>query len=453
MNAARERILVVDDEENVVVLFKRILEKEGYEVESAASGEEALGWLETDWFDLLISDLKMPRMDGLEFIQKAKTLRPSVPCIVLTAYGTIESAVAAMKKGAYDYLAKPANIEEIKLVVKKALDLHRLTREVERLRAQVEIGREFSEIVGRSRPMRALFRLIKLVARSNATVLIQGESGTGKELIARAIHQHSPRHDRPFVAIDCGALPETLLESELFGHMRGAFTGAISTKKGLFEEAHGGTLLLDEIGNTTPAFQSKLLRVLQESEIRPVGGNKSIKVDVRVIAATNKDLKGQMEKRTFREDLYYRLAVVPVVIPPLKDRTEDIPLLADQFIKKYCKQNGLEPKRISAQRLKDLIDYTWPGNVRELENVIERAVLLSPGPEINSEALFPEPVAAEKFHEPLQQATRVAIENVEREKIIKATKIAKGNRSLAAKYLGISRAALYNKLKRYQLTH
>ncbi|MBI3610799.1 MAG: sigma-54-dependent Fis family transcriptional regulator [Nitrospirae bacterium] len=446
-----ERILMVDDEPNMLSLFRKVLGKEGYEVVTVSSAEEALKKLEKDWFDLLITDLKMPGTGGLELLKKVKGISSTLPCIVLTAYGTIDSAVAAMKEGAYDYLAKPINNDEIMLTVKKALDLHRLTREVEHLREKVGIETASSDIIGRSKPMQALFRLIRLVANSNTTILIYGESGTGKELVARSIHQQSPRRDRPFVTIDCGALPETLLESELFGHVRGSFTGAIGNKKGLFEEAHGGTLLLDEIGDTTPAFQSKLLRVLQENEIRPVGSNKTIKVDVRVIAATNKDLKKSVEKKTFREDLYYRLAVVPIVIPTLRQRKEDIPLLADHFIKKYCGRNRLEPRRIAPKAMRLLIDSPWPGNVRELENVIERAVLISPDSEINAEVLFLQPVT-EESSDPLPQAARMATEMVEKEKIAEATQRAKGNRSEAAKILGISRATLYNKLKRYHLS-
>src|SRR2546425_1691878 len=349
MKTAPERILVVDDEVSTLTLFQRILEKEGYAVVCATSGEEALQQLKTQRFDLAISDLRMPGLTGIELVREAKALNPNLPCIVLTGYGTVHSAVAVMKEGAYDYLTKPVNDDELKLVVRKALDLHRLTSEVERLRSQVELERDFHHIVGRSKPMRALFRQVKLVAASNSTVLIQGESGTGKELIARAIHQQSPRSERSFVAIDCGTLPEPLLESELFGHARGAFTGAIQAKKGLFEEAHGGTLLLDEIGDTAPVFQSKLLRVLQESEIRSVGSNKSIKVDVRVIAATNKDLKQQVEKGAFREDLYYRLAVVPLQLPPLRERRGGIPLFVGAFIKKNSGQKSLALQTVSAQ--------------------------------------------------------------------------------------------------------
>ncbi|MBI3995574.1 MAG: sigma-54-dependent Fis family transcriptional regulator [Nitrospirae bacterium] len=445
-----ERILVVDDEPNMLGLFKKVLEKEGYEVATASSGEEAVKMLGTEWFDLLIADLKMPGLSGLELLKKVKSLVPTLPCIMLTAHGTIDSAVAAMKEGAYDYLTKPINNEEIKMTVKKALDLHRLTREVEHLRERVGMESGSANFIGRSKPMRDLYHLIQRVAGSNTTILIHGESGTGKELVARSIHQQSARRDRPFVTIDCGALPETLLESELFGHVRGSFTGAISNKKGLFEEAHGGTLLLDEIGDTTAAFQSKLLRVLQENEIRPVGSNKTIKMDVRVLAATNKDLKKNVEQKAFREDLYYRLAVVPIMIPPLRQRKEDIPLLADHFIRKYCERNRLEIKWISPKAMRLLADAPWPGNVRELENVIERAVLMSQGAEITTDALFMEPVK-EESGDPLRQVIRTTTETVEKEKIAAATQQARGNRSRAAKLLGISRATLYNKLKRYNL--
>jgi DNA-binding NtrC family response regulator len=449
-----DRILVVDDEVNMLTLFQRVLEKEGYEVACASTATEALALLETEWFNLAISDLKMPDLDGLELLKKVKALNPSLPYIVLTAFGTIDSAVAAMKEGAYDYLTKPVNNEELKLIVRKALETYRLVREVEYLRKQVRSEDGFQHIIGRSKPMRTLFHQVKLIANSNSTVLIQGESGTGKELIARAIHQHSPRHGRPFVVIDCGTLPETLLESELFGHVKGAFTGAIIDKKGLFEEAHGGTLLLDEIGDTALVFQGKLLRVLQEGEIRPVGSNKSIKVEVRVIASTNADLKQKVEKRTFREDLYYRLAVVPLLLPPLRQRREDIPLLVDHFIKKYCEQNRVAPKSISAKALQLLLNTPWPGNVRELENVIERAVLLSPGPEIDPEVLFlrHEQAQGELFPQPLHRLTKTVKEAVEREKIKEAMQKTKGNRAHAAKLLNISRATFYNKLKRYQLT-
>jgi DNA-binding NtrC family response regulator len=453
MEAGRERILIVDDEENVLALCQTILQKKGYDVQCAATAEEALDRLEMEWFDVVVTDLKLPGLSGLDLLSKGKLLNPSVPFIMLTGFGTVHSAVEAMKEGAYDYLIKPVDNDEFKLVVEKALELHRLQREVARLRSQLEIDLDFQAIVGQSKPMRAVFRLIRMVARSNATILIQGESGTGKELIARALHQHSERSDGPFVAIDCAALPETLLESELFGHVRGAFTGAINNKKGLFVEAHGGTILLDEIDETTTALQSKLLRILQENEVRPVGTNKNIKVDVRVIAATNKDLKKEVERKLFREDLFYRLAVVPIHLPPLRDRRDDIPLLIDHFISKSCQENGLPTKRISAPGIRQLMEYQWPGNVRELENLVARAVLISSGSEITPDFLFPLAPATDSAPVTLPQAARKALEAVERQKIIDADALHRvnGNRSQAARLLGISRAAFYKKLRSYAL--
>ena len=447
MEKTRDRILITDDEENVRSLFKKLLEKEGYEVDCAPSGEDALEKLGQEWFDLVITDLRMPGMSGLELMRRGKMLNPSLPFRILTAFGTVHSAVTAVKEGAYDYLVKPLDTEELKVVVQKALELHRLTREVDRLRDQLAIDFDSHSIIGQSKAMRVIFRLVRLVADSTATILLQGESGTGKELIARALHQHSARHSGPFIAINCASLPDTLLESELFGYVRGAFTGANHNKKGLFQEAHGGTLLLDEVADTPSTFQSKLLRVLQDNEIRPLGTGKSIQVDVRVIVATNKDLRKEVQNGTFREDLFYRLNVVPIVIPPLRQRTEDIPLLVNHFIKKHSKQNGLEPKKISPPVLRLLLDHSWPGNVRELENIIARAVLINPGPEIEAETLFPPQVAAHEFPKSLLQMIKGVKDRMERERIAEALEKAKGNRSYAAKLLGISRSALYNKLR------
>jgi DNA-binding NtrC family response regulator len=451
MDAGQQRILIVDDEENVVALFKRVLTKKGYAVQGASMAEEALEKLEMELFDLVVTDLKMPGMSGLDLLRNGKVLAPSTPFVLLTAFGTVQTAVQAMKDGAYDYLIKPVDNEELTLVVERGLELHRLQREVERLRGELAVDLDSEQIIGRSKPMHAVFRLIRMVARSNSTILIQGESGTGKELIARALHRHSERSEGPLVAVDCAALPETLLESELFGHVRGAFTGAINNKKGLFEEADGGTILLDEIGDTTMAFQSKLLRVLQENEIRRLGTSKSIKVDVRVVAATNKDLKTEMERKTFREDLFYRLAVVPIQLPPLRDRRDDIPLLIDHFINKHSKENRLAPKTVSAAALRRLMDYPWPGNVRELENLIARAVLISSGPEITPDCLFPLAPATDSALIPLSQATKTALQAVERQKIIEALHKMKGNRSRAARLLGISRASFYKKLRSYSI--
>jgi len=346
-------------------------------------------------------------MDGMELLAKGKLVSPTLPFIVLTAFGKGRSAVAAVKEGAYDYLVKPFDIEELKLVIKKALELHRLTREVERLRSQLELNFAFQPIIGQSKAMRAIFRVVRMVAKSNATILIQGESGTGKELIAKALHHHSQRRNHPFVAVNCTSLPETLLESELFGHVRGALTGAMHNKKGLFEEAHEGTLLLDEIGDTSKTFQSKVLRALQENEIRPLGSNQTIKIDVRVIVATNKDLQKEVDRKNFRDDdLFYRLDVVPIVLPPLRQRSEDIPLLVNHFINKHTKLNGLEAKRISPTALRLLMDHPWPGNVRELENIIARAVLINPSREIDPDTLFPAPLAQREIPASLHQTVK-----------------------------------------------
>jgi two-component system response regulator HydG len=386
---------------------------------------------------------------------KLKEIRPLLPYILLTGHGTVRSAVEAMKDGATDYLTKPVDTDELKMVIAKALELHRLTREVEQLRAQVANGRVFSHIIGQSKPMLALLRLVDLVAGSDATVLLQGESGTGKELIARAIHDHSARRELPFVILDCGTVPESLLESELFGYTKGAFTGAMTNKKGLFEEANGGTLFLDEIGDITPLFQAKLLRVLQTGEIRPVGSTRRITVDVRVIAATNQDLKRMVTERQFRDDLYYRLAVVPLRLPSLRERREDISLLVEYFLTQSCQRNGRDPKTMSPAALRALLDAPWPGNVRELEHTIERAVVLTPSTKIPLENIMLETAASgmPAFPAPYTVSQAHALlDNAEREKLCAALAQANGNRSRAAKVLGISRSTLYEKLKHYRLS-
>jgi DNA-binding NtrC family response regulator len=449
-----ERILVIDDEEHMLALFESVLGKEGYVVMCAGSAEDALPLLETKEFDLIVSDLLLPGMDGLALLRQAKGLRPTLPYVLLTGHGTVRSAVEAMKEGATDYLTKPVDTDELKVVITKALELHRLTREVEQLRAQVANGHGFPHIIGRSKPMQALLRLVGLVAGSDATVLLQGESGTGKELITRAIHDHSGRRERPLVVLDCGTVPESLLESELFGYLKGAFTGAQMNKKGLFEEANGGTLFLDEIGDITPVFQGKLLRVLQTGEIRPVGSTRRSVVDVRVIAATNRDLKQLVAEHLFRADLYYRLAVVPLRVPPLRDRREDIPLLVEYFLARSCTRNGRTAKTMSPAALRLLLDASWPGNVRELEHTIERAVVLTASTEIPPESIILESAGSVASALPSPQAVnqaRAILNNVERERLRSALTQAHGNRSRAAKVLGISRSTLYERLKHYQL--
>jgi DNA-binding NtrC family response regulator len=454
MTPSPEKILIVDDEANMLALCKSVLGKEGYEVVCAGSAENALALLETENVDLLIADLRLPGMDGRELVHHVKTQLPGLPYLLLTGHGTIQSAVAAMKDGAADYLTKPVDVEELKVVVHKALEMRRLTHEVQRLRLQVASDLEFPEIVGQSKAIRALLRQVQLIAASDSTVLLQGESGAGKELIARALHRSSPRRDRPFITLDCGTIPETLLESELFGYVKGAFTGASSNKKGLWEEAHGGTLFLDEIADIPLTFQAKLLRVLQEGEIRPVGSTKRIKVDTRIVAASNKDLKHEVRGQRFREDLYYRLAVVPLRVPPLRERREDIPSLVEHFVAKYCARNHHAPKQLSPAILRQLMDAPWPGNVRELEHTIERAVLLSPGPEIEPEGVVFDHVERDLTHTPTLQAVTEAhalLDSVEREKLCRALAQTHNNRVHAAKLLGISRSTLYEKLKRYHL--
>jgi two-component system response regulator HydG len=447
-----ERVLIVDDEENLVTLFSKILRKEGYEVETAGNGWGALEILKQGGIDLVVSDLMMPGMDGLALLAKAKEIDPALQFIVLTGVGTVETAVQAMKGGAFDYIEKPVQREEILVAVRRALDHGKLRREVERLRDEVTEQHQFGNLLGKSKRMRDLFKLLRRVAASPATILIQGESGTGKELIARAIHYNSLRRAEPFVAVDCGAIPETLIESELFGHARGAFTGAIRTKKGLFEEADRGTLFLDEIGNVSPGMQAKLLRALQEGEIRPVGSNEVIKVDVRVISATNRDLRQAVQTREFREDLYYRLAVVPVFIPPLRERREDIPLLAAHFVERFAARQGVK-KRLTTDALSALLSYDWPGNVRELENTLERAVILSEGLDIRAQHLILDTRDAGRTAPviSLRERTADATAETEREAILAALKEAQGNKSKAARALRVSRGTLYNKIREYHI--
>lgn len=450
------KILIVDDEENLVKLFQKILQKEGYDVAVAPNGWAALERLKEGDIDLVVSDLMMPGLDGLGLLAKAKSVDPLLQFIVLTGVGTVETAVQAMKGGAFDYLAKPVQREEILVAVKRALEYAKLLREVERLRGEVTEQHQFGNLLGKSKRMREVFRLLRRVAETSTTILIQGESGTGKELIARAIHYNSSRKNAPFVAVDCGAIPETLVESELFGHERGAFTGAIRAKKGLFQEADEGTLFLDEIGNISLGMQAKLLRVLQEGEVRAVGANESVKIDVRIVAASNRDLFEAVAKREFREDLYYRLAVVPVFIPPLRERREDISLLADHFVRKFSERQQTK-KRLTADALAWLLVYDWPGNVRELENTIERAVILSDTEEIRVSHLTPDRIRMsvktswETATTPLRERAADATAETERQAILNALRDAQGNRSKAARALKVSRGTLYNKMREYHI--
>lgn len=380
-------VLVVDDQSAMRLTLTALLKQAGHTLMQAGTGDEALAKISENDFDVVITDLKLDKVTGLEVLQAAKANNPQTEVIVLTGFGSIESAVAAMKAGAIDYLTKPFDTEELLLAVQRAMERQRLRSEVQRLRSAVEEKEQFKpgSIVSASSAMSEVLEMVKRVAPTDATVLIQGESGTGKELIARAIHQNSPRHDQQFIPINCGALPENLLESELFGHVKGAFTGAHQNKKGLFEEADGGTLFLDEIGETTPPTQVKLLRVLQDMEVRRVGGNTPVKVDVRLVAATNQKLLERIEEGAFREDLYYRLQVILIGLPPLRDRPEEIIPIAEHYLGVYSQKFNKQVNGFTDEAKDALLDYSWPGNIRELINAIERAVILARTAEVGPE--------------------------------------------------------------------
>jgi two-component system response regulator PilR (NtrC family) len=369
-----EKILVVDDEQSLRDVLSIMLKRAGYAVTSAMDGEEAIELLNKEIFDLVITDLRMPKIDGMEVLKAVKSASPETVVLIITAFASADSAVEAMKQGAYDYLTKPFQVDEVQLIIRNALEKRRLTTENMLLKREMASQSSFAQLVGQSEAMQKVFDVVRKVADSKSNVLICGESGTGKELVARAIHYNSARSVMPFVAVNCSAVPETLLESELFGHMKGSFTGAISNKAGLFEVADGGTIFLDEIGDTTPTIQVKLLRVIQEREFRRVGGNHDVKVDVRVVAATNKDLEKAVADGSFREDLYYRLDVIPIRLPPLRMRTGDIPLLVTHFLERFAKESGKPKPVISQEAMHVLLSHEWRGNVRELENLIERVV-------------------------------------------------------------------------------
>ncbi|WP_238457021.1 sigma-54-dependent transcriptional regulator [Desulforamulus putei] len=433
--------------------LERGLRQEGYQVLTATRGKEGLELIRKETPSLVILDLKMPEMDGLEVLVRAKDLLPKLPVIMITAHGTIDTAIEAMKLGATDYITKPFDLDELKLVVKQALMVSQLQEEVTFLRS--ELSKKYGRIIGNSQAIQDVCTLVEKVADSNATVLITGESGTGKEVTALSIHQLSSRRDKPFVPINCAALPESLLESELFGHEKGAFTGAVARKLGRFELANHGTLFLDEITEMPLSMQVKLLRVLQEKQFERVGGTESIKVDVRVIAATNRDPIECIRKGTFREDLYYRLNVLPIHLPPLRERTEDIPLLVMHFLQKF---NPSQEQLISPEAMGLLTSYHWPGNIRELQNVIERAVILSQGQEIKPHHL---PKEIQKTDTGKGEAGQgliinfpdegISFEEVEKELIIKALEKSNGNQTRAAQLLGITRSALLYRAQKYQI--
>ncbi len=450
------RVLVVDDEENIRLVLKTLLKRHGYEVEVAESGEAALALVDSFGPDVILTDVRMPKMNGLDLLATLKAKQNPATVIVMSAYGSIDLALEAMKAGAYDYVGKPFKPDEIVLALRKAEEREALRRENRALKEQIQKESQFESIIAKSPAMQEIFRTITKIADFKTTVLIQGESGVGKELVARAIHARSSRKNHPFVPINCGAIPENLLESELFGHKKGAFTDAHSDRRGLFEEADGGTLFLDEIGELPLNLQVKLLRVLQEESIRRLGDSKDIKVDVRIITATHRDLAAETKAGRFREDLFYRINVLPIVIPPLRARKEDINLLIDHFVTRNNARLGTQIRGLTAEARKLLLEYSWPGNVRELENTIERAMVLCDGdvidahdlPERLREALDPVQVQLASGELSVKK-TVAAIEEI---LIRRALQKTRGNRTRAAELLEISHRALLYKIKDYKIT-
>jgi two-component system response regulator PilR (NtrC family) len=458
--AATERpILIVDDEQSMREFLGIMLDKEGNEYVADERGEDAIERLENgERFRLVITDLKMPGADGLDVLERVKELDPACQVVVITAYATPESAISAIQQGAYDYIQKPFKVEQAKVVVQRALEKYDLKSENLYLKETLEQKGRFGDIVGRSEPMRKVFEMIERVAPTDSTVLVTGESGTGKELVARALHERSDVSDGPFRPISCGAIPENLIESELFGHEEGAFTGADSDQKGLFRAASGGTVFLDEVGELPENTQVKLLRVLQEKKVKPVGGNEELPVDCRIIAATNKDLREEVQGGNFREDLFYRLNVIPIELPPLRERREDIPLLIDHFVDKYAESGGNEIEGLEADAKRILMNHSYPGNVRELENIVQRSVTLETGDMISTDVL-PYHLQEDSF----EQVTRdieipdegleleEMVEQLERQLIEKALERSDGVKKEAADQLGISFRSLRYRMKKYDM--
>src|ERR1700757_3980271 len=459
MDINKEQILVVDDEEDLRKAIVDILTLDGFDVDQAGSAEEAGEKLSQTAYDVLITDHNLPGKTGVELLEESLVRYPEIIGVVITGYGTIETAVNAIKKGAYNYLTKPFKLVELPIMVRKGLKKRHLRFENQYLRKQLDEKYGFDNIIGSGRAMMKIFELVETVAGLTSAVLIQGETGTGKELIAKAIHFNSPRKDQKLVSINCGAIPENLLESELFGHVKGAFTGAVQTRIGRFEQANGGTIFLDEIGNMPVSLQVKLLRVLQEREFERVGGNSTVKIDVRIIAATSSNLAQMVKDGTFREDLYYRLNVIPVNLPPLRERREDIPLLVQRFIEHFCELHKLDLKTISPQVMKALMAYDWPGNVRQLENLVERMVALTG----TRPAILPPDLPAEIQNRdslnfvPLIEIPEEGINfqnvvtDMERELILQSLRKTNGNKKLAAKLLNLKRTTLIEKIKRIGL--
>lgn len=458
------RILVVDDELSVREFFEILLKKEGYEVVSAKDGRDGLQYLRSEDFDLVITDLNMADGDGMTLLKEAKRFQSGVPVIMVTAFATTDSAVEAMKEGAFDYVSKPFKIDEIKMTIEKALSQRQLTMENKELKSELQSKYNFSNLLGESDPMKRVYDLIRKTSATKTNVLIYGESGTGKELVARAIHFNSPRKDKAFVTVNCGAIPENLIESELFGHVKGAFTGAVSNRQGLFEAAHKGTIFLDEIGELPLQMQVKLLRVIQERNFIRVGGTETVEVDVRIIAATNRDLAEEVRNQRFREDLYYRLNVIQLKLPPLRHRKDDIPMLAEHFLKKYAKETKKEIQRISKEAMEVLLSYDFYGNVRELENIVERSVALESTQEIQRDSLpgnVLHPKAEREEFNVQEAKTQLELGNValddlidafEKDLLLKALEKTRGSRTRAAKLLGVSSRSIRYRLKKHHIS-
>lgn len=447
------KILVIDDEDSMCNFMEIMLSKEGYQVDTANSGAEGISFLRERGYDLVITDLQMPEMSGIDVLREMRTFRKDQDLIVMTAYASVDTAIEAMKQGAVDYITKPFKVDEIKLAIEKSISRRNLVTENSNLKKQLQSDHSLDNFIGSSESVVALKKLVGLIAPSDATVLILGESGTGKDLVARAMHQHSPRANGPFVTINCAALPENLLESELFGHKKGSFTGAIKDKDGLFKVADGGTFFLDEVGNTSMSIQVKLLRVLEDKKITPVGETKPIEVDVRLIAATNADLEEDVRANRFRADLFYRLNVIPVSIPPLRERLEDVDLLVKHFVTKYCQKSDVPYRQVDEEAMEILRRYPWPGNVRELENTIERAMLLGRSDSLGLEDL-PERLSASESMDLVADTppANPTLESIEKAYIHFVMSQTGGKKSEAAKILGIDASTLYRKIDRYDLT-
>jgi two-component system response regulator HydG len=444
MPERRGKLLLVEDDPEMLLLVSEHLEGEGYAVVGAGRGAEAIGELRSGEFDVVLTDLRMPGVDGMDVLRTARETQPGVPVILFTAFGSIETAIQAIRQGAYDYVTKPFALEEITLLVGRALEHRRLRAENISLRQELEGRYRFENLLGKSPAMQAVFALIRQAAPGDASILISGESGTGKELVAKALHYNSPRSERPFVPINCAAIPASLLESELFGHVKGAFTGAVKARRGLFREAEGGTLFLDEIGDLAPELQAKLLRVIEDRAVRPVGSDEAIPMDLRLMAATNKDLPARIREGSFREDLYYRLAVIPIQLPPLRERREDIPLLAEHFLRRAEAASGKAIRGFTPEAMSALLQHPWPGNVRELENVVERAATLAASAEIPPEALLLDASAAPApAHLLAQAARRPTLDELTAEYVSLVLRETGGDKEKAAQILGVSKRTLY----------